>query len=226
MGGFALDPMGPMSGLMGRLAGKVFSVWAVKKWGDPVGSPTSGQTGGAWSFKNYLYSMLSGYLGGELVSRMIGKKAGEDFYRGSADFTATKLMWSQLVMNWDWSKQALGSAYPSFAGSAYPSFGTAEARALMAQGTPGDIFDDGQGNRLLMKPDGRWIPMMGADLGADIVEAGPLGADIVEAGPLGGPIVEAGPLGHMMNSQTSDADSAMAAYTYRGSRDPFQAAFM
>lgn len=222
LGGFALDPMGPWDGMLPRLAGKVFSVWAVKRWGDQPGSPNSPTTGGAWTFKNYLFSMLAGYLGGELVSRMMDKKAGEQFYQGSADFTATKLMWSEMVMRWGWSANALGSAYPSFAGGAYPSFGNVEVRQLMEQGMPGDIIDDGQGNRLLNKG-GRWVAMMGADMGADIVEAGPLG-EVIEAGPLG-TVIEAGPLGHMMPASATAADDAQGSYMFRGSKSPYTAAY-
>ena len=226
MGGFFLDPMEPWNGMLPRIAGKLFSVWAVKRWGDQPGQPGSPTTGGAWSFKNYLFSMLAGYLGGELVARTMDASAGRNFYRGSADFTATKAMWSELVMRWGWSANAMGgAAYPSFGGAAYPSFGNVEVKQLMAEGMPGDILDDGQGNRYLNKG-GRWVAMMGADMGADIVEAGPLGSDIVEAGPLGSVMVEAGPLGHMMPAASTRADEARGAYTYRGSKDPYRAAYM
>jgi hypothetical protein len=67
--------------------------------------------------------------------------------------------------------------------------------------------------------------MMGADMGADIVEAGPLGAEIVEAGPLGS-MVEAGPLGHMMPAAATRSDEIVGAYTFRGSKDPYRAAYM
>jgi len=217
-----VDPLGPWNGMLARVAGKVASVWAVKRWGDGLTNPNSPTTGGAWTFKNYLIALASGYFGGELAARMINKKAGNDFYQGASDFIATKLTWSELVMRWNWTSQQLGSAYPSFAG-AYPSFAGADVQQLMAQARPGDIVDDGHGNRLLLQPSGQWVAMMGADMG-NVVEAGPLG-DIVEAGPLGN-VVEAGPLGHMMAQSATRADNAQGVYTFRGSKDRYSAAFM
>jgi hypothetical protein len=93
----------------------------------------------------------------------------------------------------------------------------------MAQGRPGDMIDDGAGNRILNQG-GRWVAMMGGDMGSTVVEAGPLG-DVVEAGPLGG-VVEAGPLGHMMAQSATRADDRQGSYTFRGSKDPYRAAFM
>lgn len=214
--------------MLGRIAGKVFSVWAVKKWGDALTGPTSGQTGGAWTFKNYLIALAAGYFGGELSARMINKKTGNDFYQGSADFIATKITWSEIVMRWGWTQQQLGGVsdgYPGFGGvsDGYPAFGAADVQTLMAQGQPGDILDDGQGNRYLNQG-GRWVAMMGADMGG-VVEAGPLGSGVVEAGPLGA-VVEAGPLGHMMAQSASRADDRAGSYTFRGSKDPYRSSFM
>ncbi len=221
--------MGPWGGMLARVAGKILSVWTVKRWGDVVGPPPSGMTGGAWTFKNYLIGLATGYFGGELAARMISTKTGNDFYQGSADFIVTKFTWSELVMRWSFTAGQLGTAdsdYPAFAGAGaggdYPAFGNAEVQALMAQGQPGDMIDDGQGNRLLNKG-GRWVSMMGADM-SGVVEAGPLG-DVVEAGPLG-QVVEAGPLGHMMDQSATRADSQRATYMRRGSTSPYHAAYM
>jgi hypothetical protein len=218
-----VNPMGPWDGMLARIAGKIASVWTVKAWGDAPQAPNSLQTGQSWTFKNYLIALAAGYFGGELAARMVGKKAGNDFYQGSCDFVATKLTWSEVVMRWNWTASQLGSpAYPAFAGgnSAYPAFGNAEVQALMAQGQPGDILDDGAGTRMLMKGDGRWVSMMGLD---GVVEAGPLG-NVVEAGPLGG-VVEAGPLGHMMSQSATRSSSQQANYIRRGSKDPYAAAY-
>lgn len=221
-GRMLVDPVGPWDGMLARVAGKVVSVWAVKRWGDPLTTPNSQTTGQAWTFRNYLIALATGYFGGELTARMVSKKSGNDFYQGSSDFIATKLTWSELVMRWNFSATQLGSAYPSFSGPAYPAFGSAEVQQLMAQGMPGDIIDDGSGNRLLMKGDGRWVAMMGLD---GVVEAGPLGDGVVEAGPLGS-VVEAGPLGHMMAQSASQQRDALASYTFRGSKDPYRATYM
>jgi hypothetical protein len=214
--------------MLARMAGKVLSVWTVKRWGDALEGPTSPTTGGAWTFKNYLIALATGYFGGELAARMISTKTGQDFYQGSADLCATKLTWSEVVMRWDFTKEQLGGVsdgYPAFGGvsQGYPAFGSPEVQALMAQGQPGDMIDDGQGNRLLNQG-GRWVAMMGADMGG-VVEAGPLGSSVVEAGPLGA-VVEAGPLGHMMTQSATRAEDAQGSYLFRGSRDPYRAAFM
>ncbi len=222
--------------IFARLAGKVFAVWAVKRYGSAFAGPNSPTTGGNWTWNNYLIALASGFIGGEIMGRIGWQRAGRNFYRGAADFTATKWMWSEVIMRWPalagggYVQAALGQTsrgYPAFGGG-YPSFGNVpEVRQLMAQGRPGDILDDGQGNRWLNQG-GRWVAMMGADsydMGADIVEAGPLGAEMVEAGPLGA-VVEAGPLGHMMPAAATRADEAVAAYTFRGSKDPYRAAYM
>jgi len=214
--------------MLARIAGKVVSVWAVKRWGDQLTTPTSGQTGGAWTFKNYLIALAAGYFAGEVGARVLSKGTGQNIYNGSAEFIATKITWSEIVMRWGWTQTQLGgvsSGYPAFAGASdgYPSFaGGEDLSALMAQGQPGDMIDDGNGNRYLNQG-GRWVAMMGADMGG-IVEAGPLG-DIVEAGPLGA-LVEAGPLGHMMSQSASRSDEAQGAYTFRGSKDPYRSSFM
>ena len=225
----AIDPMAPWGkDMLARIAGKVISVWSVKRWGDALSTPTSGQTGGAWTFKNYLIALAAGYFAGEVGARVLSKTTGQNMYNGAAEFIATKITWSEVVMRWGWTQTQLGGVsdgYPAFGGASdgYPAFGGGdELAALMAQGQPGDMIDDGDGNRYLNQG-GRWIAMMGADMGS-IVEAGPLG-DIVEAGPLGA-LVEAGPLGHMMSQSASRGDERQGAYTFRGSKDPYRSSFM
>jgi hypothetical protein len=226
-GKMSIDPMAPWGkDMLARIAGKVVSVWAVKRWGDALTTPTSGQTGGAWTFKNYLIALAAGYFAGEVGARVLSKPTGQQIYNGAAEFIATKITWSEVVMRWGWTQTQLGGVsdgYPSFAGvsDGYPSFaGGDDLQALMAQGQPGDMIDDGNGNRYLNQG-GRWVAMMGLD---GVVEAGPLG-DVVEAGPLGS-MVEAGPLGHMMSQSASRADERQGAYTFRGSKDPYRSSFM
>jgi hypothetical protein len=235
--GFKIDPMEPFTReLFARLAGKVFAVWAVKRWGSAAEGPNSPTTGNNWTWNNYLISLASGFIGGEIMGRIGWQRAGRNFYRGAADMTATKFMWSEVIMRWPalagggYVQSALGQAgtsrgYPAFGGG-YPSFGNVDGQVsqLFAQTQPGDIVDDGRGNRWLNRG-GRMVAMMGADMGADIVEAGPLGAEIVEAGPLGS-MVEAGPLGHMMPAAATRSDEIAGAYTFRGSKDPYRSAYM
>ena len=146
----AIDPMGPWDGMLARIAGKVLTVWTVKRWGDPLQAPNSMNTGQAWTFKNYLIGLATGYFGGELAARMINKKTGQQLYQGTADFIATKLTWSEVVMRWGFTANQLGGVsdgYPAFGGvsDGYPAFGSAEVRRLMAQGQPGGVATHGQG---------------------------------------------------------------------------------
>jgi len=215
MGGFLLNPMAAIDGILPRLAGKIVTAWCVRRWGDKEGSPTSDTTGKAWNFKNYFIALAAGYLGGELVARFAGVKHGENFYQGSIDMTATKLMWSELIHRWPTAAKALGRADRGYMG---------QMDALAQQASEGDILDDGAGNRWLMQG-GRWVAMMGADSMGQITEADYLGADLVEAGPLG-QITEVDYLGHAMNSDTVPADRKEAQYIRRGSPDPYHSAYM
>lgn len=204
------------------MAGKIATAWVVRKWGGPSGVPVSATTGQAWTFKSYFIAWLTGYLGGELVTRMVGQKAGADFYQGSFDMTATKLMWTELVQRWEPASQALGS--------------TAQLQQMAMGATDGDILDDGSGNRWLLD-NGRWVSMQGEGMG-QLVEKDYLG-QLVEADYLGdegmddepeammGQLVEADYLGHMMPvSSTTPEDANQAQYLRRGSNDPYAAPFM
>lgn len=185
--------MAPLHGILARMAGKVVAVWVVRKWGDKETSPTSVTTGKAWTFKNYIFALLSGWLGGELVGRFINPGIGQHFYTGAADLTATKLMWSEIFQRFDTTKSALGRGYMG------------QMEQLAAQAQEGDIMDDGQGNRWLLRG-GRWVAMMGSDMGQ---------------------MVEADYLGHLMPpGATMPPEAKEAQYIRRGSPDPYHSAFM
>lgn len=232
MGGFALNPMGPTTGMLARLAGKIVTVWCVRRWGnitdykskDAVFSQSTGQ---AWSFKGYFVAWLASYLGGEIVARAVGQKAGEDFYQGGIDLTATKLMWSELVQRWEPAREALGRT-----GGGY----SAQLSQLAMGATEGDILDDGGGNRWLLQ-NGRWVSMQGAGAMGRLVEADYLGQEEAEGdgyededeseGAGMGRLVEADYLGHMMPpGATTQEESYQAQYQRRGSSDPYHAAYL
>ena len=221
MGGFLLNPMGPMEGMLARLAGKVVVAFAVRRWGDKEGSPSSATTGKAWNFKNYFIAILASYLGGELTARFAGVRNGEHFYQGGIDLTATKLMWSELIHRWPTAAKALGRGDSRAMGRGHMG----QMDALAAQATEGDILDDGSGNRWLMQG-GKWVAMMGPDDGmGQIVEADYLGSDLVDATPMGG-VVSADYLGHLQPGDVPPSDQKEAQYIRRGSPDPYHAAYM
>ena len=85
-----VDPMGPWNGMLARVAGKIFTVWTVKRWGDPLTAPNSFNTGQTWTFKNYLLGLAAGYFGGELAARMTSKETGANFYQASSAAPLTR----------------------------------------------------------------------------------------------------------------------------------------
>lgn len=218
LGGFGtIDPMGPMrSGLLARLAGKVAAVWVVRKWGGkmPEDGATSETTGNAWGFQQYLFALLAGYVGGELIGRFTSKHVGEQFYAGAFDMTATKIMWTEVINrqdakgkpSWPAAQEALGQGQ--------------EFRQLAAQAQEGDIIDDGDGNRWMMK-NGRLEAMMGVgpvDYLGGVKEADYLGS-MDGVGPVDY-------LGHMMVASATTAEADSGQYLRRGSPDPYHAAYL
>jgi hypothetical protein len=198
--------MAPWPGMLARLAGKLTVAWCVRRWGDPETEPTSATTGQAWTFKNYFIALLSSYLGGELVARMVGANTGQHFYVGGIDMTATKLMWSELIHRWPAAAAALGSG----------AMGQADDFAVLAsQASEGDILDDGAGNRWLLQG-GKWVAMMGDDGLGQVTEADYLGQ-----------VTEADYLGHVMPAEaTLPSEAKLAVFQRRGSPDPYHSAFM
>ncbi len=89
----------------------------------------------------------------------------------------------------------------------------------MPQGSPGQVFDDGAGNRYLMATNGQWVSMQGM---GELVQAGPLG-ELVQAGPLGRYAGGYEPLGHLMPADTPDPWENTAVQMRAGSRDPYLA---
>jgi len=223
LGGFGtINPMAPMSGALARIAGKIFAVWVVRRWGGemPKDGAVSETTGNAWGFQQYLFSLLAGYVGGELVGRFASRHAGEQFYQGAFDMTATKLVWTEIVNrrdskgdpSWPAAQEALGRGD--------------QMRALSAAAEEGDIMDDGEGNRWLMQR-GKWTAMMGvreADYLGNVREADYLG-EVVDASPLGG-VREADYLGHLMTRDTPIPEGKAGQYLRRGSPDPYHAAYL
>lgn len=205
---------------LARVGGMAAAAFAVTKWGDapqapatwpngPEGYEASPTAGAGWSFKNYLFALLGGWVGGEIVARVWGQSMGQRVYEGARLLAMEKLLWTQLLSRTTYGPQWFGAVhgmgpagYPTMpAQSAYPQMGAAE----------GDIYTDDDGN-VWLNQGGRWVSMQG------LVESGPLGA-LVETGPLG----DTGS-GYLPSSTpTGEADWAM--YSQAGATDPYHASF-
>ena len=150
--------------------------WVVRRWGDPWGTgalgpeklPGSGYAGQAWSLKNYLLAAATGWVGAKVVARsgmLGGSNAGAVWWRASVEHILTRLLWTEVIGRWDWGVQQFGQVGQG--------------------GKPGDIYDDGRGNRWLCSAGGQWVSMQGYQYG-ELVRAGPMGmGELVRAGPMG-----------------------------------------
>ena len=184
-----IDPKGALGGALWRLAGKVIPTWAVRMWGDATGQPTSWSQGARWSLKNYMIALVAGGLAGELVGRMWSVEGGRQMFVGTVDLCISKATWHEVI-----------AAIPSG-----PKYLGNVPEAIARQMRPGDIADDGRGNRYQMQPDGKIVAMMGReyqDEMGEIVEAGPMG-ELVDAGPMG-EIVDVTPMGSPVYSEDDD----------------------
>jgi hypothetical protein len=187
--------------------------FTVRKWGDtwgvgvlgPAQLAGSGYRGQAWTLKNYLIAGATGWLGAKLIARTRwGSHAAAIFWRTSIENIFTRLVWTEFVARSAWGQQYFGA---------------------MPEGQPGQVFDDGRGNRFLMAANGQWVSMQGVGGYGELVQAGPLGyGELVRAGPLGQHAGGYMPLGHLLDEGTSDDRNEMAQQLGLGSRDPFAAA--
>jgi hypothetical protein len=213
-------------GILFRLIGKMAGAFAVRKWGDPEGSVASTATmGGRWSIKNHLLNMLGGWAIGEIVGRVSTRERGQLCYDGAADLSASKAFWHELV-------QAVPGGATHFG---RVSMG-AIPPAIAAAAEPGDILDDGSGNRFMVQADQagqkRFVPMMGHQHMHGLEAARPLDG-LQAARPLDGyqqrllqqRLRSGGEMGHF--SEFSDESMAEeAAYIRRGTNDPYLAAYL
>ena len=223
-GGMVVDLAHPFRGgaALFRLLGKMAGAFMVRKWGDPEAAAASTATmGGRWTIKNHLLNLLGGWVLGEVVGRVMSKERGQLCYDGAVDLSASKALWHELIQ-----------AIPG--GATY--FGRRPMGAIpqqfLDQAQPGDIIDDGAGNRLLVQAaaDGtkRFVPMMG------LQAARPLDG-LQEARPLDGlqgyqqRLLQERTRGGSMGHYGVMADDEMrddAAYTRRGTDDPYLAAYL
>jgi hypothetical protein len=197
----------------------------VRRWGDAWGTSmlsggaleTSGYRGQAWTLKNYLICLGVGYVGSMAIARtsaLGGSRVAAIWWRSTVEQMATRLLWTEIFGRWNWGRTQFGQ--------------------LPQNCNPGDVHDDGQGNRWVCAQNGQWVSMQGYSGYGELVQAGPLGyGELVQAGPLGyGELVQAGPLGdyggftpmgHLMDPNTTDERSYHSQQLGLGARDPYAA---
>jgi len=215
-----IDLRDDLGNALWKLGGKLAVAFAVRRWGDPgETNPGSGimseTTGARWGFKNLLIGWLAGVVTGELGARFFGPERGQAIYDGGVDMIVTKAFWSEIV-------HRIGGT----GGAAM--FGQDQDMAVLAQQAgEGDIMDDGQGNRWLLKG-GRWVAMMGdEDMGQDALDEAMYG-ELEAATPLDA-LQEATALdgmGHLMDPGAPAASRMQGRYDRRGSEDPYHATYL
>jgi len=226
-GGGGLNLRQAFQDALPKLAGKVLVAMAVTRLGD---APTAGSTGsmsptmgGRWSLTNHIIAGLTAYLGGMLASRMVSGRVGQLVLEGGVDLMASKALWLELIQ-----RVPSGPAWLGQVRQVPQAMMGADWSAIMQQAQPGDIIDDGSGNRYLVGADGRATAMMGTSA---LVTASPLdgygymGADLITAGPMDGyaqRLLQEGAMGHLAVPPDGLVDNA--AYISRGSADPYVAA--
>lgn len=213
-GGFQPFKSYDMKDLLPYGLSQLAQAFAVRRWGDAWGGSmlsgatlaTSGYRGQAWTLKNYLICTAVGWVGAKVIAKtgaLGGASAARIWWRSAIEQMATRLIWTELFARWSWGQQNFGQ--------------------LPAGCTPGQVYDDGQGNRWLCSANGQWVSMQGLGGYGELVQAGPLGfGELVQAGPLG----DAGgymPLGHLLDPSTSYSRNEQAQQLGLGSRDPYAA---
>jgi hypothetical protein len=192
--------------------------WMVRRFGDSWGTgmlspnalPGSPFRGQAWTLKNYLIALATGWVGAKLISRTgMGAHAGSIWWRASIEQMATRLVWTEMIARWGWAQNSFGQ--------------------LPAGAPPGTVADDGQGNRWLMGAGGQWVSMQGYRGMGELVNAGHLGS-ATDGGfvPLEGyrgmgELVKEGHLGHLLPSIATSREDDQARHLFIGSKDPYAA---
>lgn len=212
-GGMVVDPMGPFRGgkIIPRMLGKIVSTWCVRKWGDTGVGEYSPTTGSGWTVKNYAIAAISSLIGGELIGRMTKDMYGQEFYEGGMELVTTKMVWTEIIGRFPAAKAALGTGDANYSST---------LQQLVNKAREGDIIDDGNGNRWIMR-NGRANAMLGLEEKTNLGEDGYEDIDS-EMGQL----EEKGPMGHLMSASATHDEQETGRWGGRGSVNPYQAAYM
>lgn len=146
-------------GIVPSLLGRLWTAFAVRRWGGPWGTsvfgtpgvPPSPYAGQQWSFQGYFVGLLAAWVGAKAVSRWRGARFGFHFWRGAVENMAMRAVWTEGIARSAWGQETFGTAFQ----------------------------DDRTGTRWLQTPTG-YQSMMG------LQAARPLDDYIVQARPLDG----------------------------------------
>lgn len=190
-----------------EVVGMLIAAHAVVRFGTAPEQPMSNTAGAAWSMWNYAVAIMAGWLGAKILRKVgLSDKLAGLVYRGAWVMVMQKALWHRLLY-----------MLPAGRGPAW--FGNVP---------DGTVRYDDNGN-VLYAANGQWMAMQGMD---GLAEATPLGGELQQATPLGAtvdadPWFNGGDMGHILTSGDAGSpadDWGMA--TWRGSADPYAAAFM
>lgn len=203
-----------------RFLGKLWVVWAVRRFGNFSGLGTGSVIPGApataspfagrsWTMGNYIVGYLALKFVANMLTRNRGREWVNNFFHGGFDALATKLVWTEAFARSPWLQGQFGQTGHQ----------------------QGAVMQDPNTGQTYMMQGGQWQALQGM---GQMVEEGPLDGfgQLVDAGPLDGgmgQLVDAGPMdgmGQMMPLDTPRSEATDAAYGGRGSSDPYTASYM
>ena len=221
-GSRSMTIMGGLKDFWPRFFGKLWVVWAVRRFGAftpwGTGSVIPGQpqlqspfAGRSWTMGNYITGYIALKFAAQWLARTRGGSYAHQFFQGGFDALATKLVWTEAFARVPWLQQQFGAHQ-------------------------GNVMQTPDGQTWMMGPNGQWQALQGF---GQVVQASPLDGmgQIVQASPLDGmggtdgfgQIVHATALdgmGQALPSSTPEDESRRLAYNMSGSRDPYASSYM
>ena len=200
-----------------RFLGKLWVVWAVRRWGANTpwgtgsvipGAPAQSSpfAGRSWTMSNYIIGYIALKFAARFLQGNRGSAWAHNFFRGGFDALATKLVWTEAFARSPWLQQQFG------------------------QPPQGQVQQSPDGQTWMMQ-DGQLQALQGSmgqlqqasvyDGHGQIVDANALDGfgQIAVASPLDG-------MGDMMPSGTAQDEATRAAYAQSGSTDPYTADYL
>lgn len=185
-----------------RVLGKLWVVWAVRRWGGMTpwgtgsmipGAPATSSpfAGRSWTMSNYLIGYLALKFAAGMLIRHKGSAWAHAFFHGGFDSLATKLIWTEAFARSPWLQQQFGAI-------------------------PGQVMTDPNTGQTYMQQNAAWQALQGA--AGQVVTASPLDGfgQLVTASPLDGT-----PMGQVVTQSALDGDSPPALGHPQG-YDPYR----
>lgn len=213
------------------LAGDAWISWFTRTWGDPWGTSmlsnqqiaASDYQGQAWTLKNYLFALATGFGVSRMMEHMGGrggeggkaiwKMRARHFFLGVKFGVIRRILWTEAIGRWDWAKKYLGDVNDVY--------NTGTGAVWMA--TPGGYQQAMDGPTRDARPWQMLGPVRDARpwqmLGQGGMPYGPQSM-MYEAQE---PEMDPGFMGHALVSAGQSAD--LANYQYSGSESPYAASY-